>query len=98
MASNINFRIVPHSHIQGVEVVEVLLGGQVCAVIYPDRESPGSIKLVSAHFAGDLTRHGQFPDGVKMDTGEKSYPPIPFIHISFDPRTYKIGARGIERV
>lgn len=98
MGSRISFRIIPHSRIPDVEIVEVLLDGHMCASIYPDRTNEGSIKLVSAHFAGELTHNDQFPEGVKMDTGDRMIPPIPAVHISFDVRPYTIEGNTIVRL
>ncbi len=67
----ITFRAVPHDVRPGVEVLQILLDGVMCATIFPDFDRPGGIKLVSAHFAGELTRDGKFPEGVSvvMETG-----------------------------
>jgi len=93
----ISFRTVPHTARPGVEVLEILLNGKMVAAIYPDAAVPKSIKIVSAHFGGDLTQGNRFPDGVKMDTGERVSPPIPAVHITFDPRRYRMTPTGIDR-
>ena len=97
MSSRISFRVLPHSGRSGVGIVEILLDGQVCAFIHPDEEKEQSIKVVSAHFVGELTHDNKFPDGIKMDTGESTFPPIPSIHISFDPRNYEVNFDTIIR-
>lgn len=85
----IGFRVVPHRVLPDAEIVEVLLNGEVCATICQDKDSK-TIKVVSAHFTGELTHDGEFPEGVKMDTGENMFPPIPAVFISFDPRPWMI--------
>ena len=55
MSSKIEFNIRAHHTIPGAEVVEILLNGEFCACIYPDEANNG-IKLVSAHFAGEVTK------------------------------------------
>ncbi len=94
---SIAFRNVPHQIRRGVDICEISINGQVVATIYPDQDNPKSIKIVSAHFAGEVTHGNQFPEGVKMHTGEGMALPIPSIHISFDPRKYSITPDGIER-
>lgn len=95
---NVTFRITTHAVRSGVSIVEILLGGQVCAVLYPDDECEGGVKLASAHFAGDVTRDGQFPAGVRMDTGEGQFPPIPALRMQFKPQPYTITNEGIQRL
>lgn len=95
--SQINFRSTQHRYKPAVEIFEILLNGQMVATIYPDDSTPESIKIVSAHFAGELTHSNQFPEGVRIHTGEGVYPPIPAVHISFNPRRYSITPEGIER-
>lgn len=95
--SQISFRIAEHSRKPGVQILEILLDGNMVATMYPDEQNPGAVKLVSAHFAGKLTHFNQFPDGVQMDTGEGSTPPIPAIRISFDRREYYFAADTIVR-
>lgn len=54
MPGSITFRLVQHSVLPGVDIVEILLDGQVCAAIYPltrDRDNtPGvaGIRVISA--------------------------------------------------
>jgi hypothetical protein len=98
MAQRITFQVVSHARKPGVKIVEILADGQMCATIYPDETQRLGIKLVSAHFAGELTHNDEFPTGVTMQTGEDELPPIPAIFIQFDPRPYDVGARGIERI
>ncbi|MFZ2621323.1 MAG: hypothetical protein WAX85_02080 [Minisyncoccia bacterium] len=98
MNQRINFRISPHSVLKGVEIVEVLLDGKTCAVIYPDQDSDNSIGFVSAHFAGETTYNNQFPEGVKMDTGENHFPPVPAIRISFEFRNWTIDHGQMIRI
>ena len=97
MSSRISFRIVPHSVRPNVNIVEILLDNKLCASIYPDQQKEQSIKLASAHFAGELTHHNQFPEGIQMDTGERMFPPIPVVQITFDPRPYNVGLHTIIR-
>ena len=90
----ISFRIAKNTERPGFELVEILLDGKFCAAIYPQPDK--SIKLVSAHFAGDLVENG-FPDGVVMDNGNTDFPPIPAVIIRFNPRPYTITRNGIVR-
>ncbi len=73
----IQFQVVPHSRRPGVKVVEILLDGEMVAMIYPDGGK--GIKLVSTHMKGVL-----------QDDGTKSLPPIPAVLIEFDSQPYTI--------
>jgi hypothetical protein len=95
--NKISFRLKKHTEKPNVEILEILLDGNMVATIYPDEKNPASVKLVSAHFAGELTKGNQFPEGIKMETAERLFPPIPGIHITFEPRRYKIQPGGIVR-
>ena len=66
----IKFQVVPHDVLPGVETVELLLDGQMVAMIYPNDEE--GVKIVSAHF-----------DGVVEDDGVGSTPPIPHVLFRF---------------
>ena len=80
----ITFQIRLHDTRSGVEVVEILLDGQMVATIYPCGDK--SVRLVSAHFGE-----------VKQDDGSTSVLPIPLILISFDPQPYTIeGGRLVK--
>ena len=85
----ITFRVVLHSIFPHMSIVEILKDGAVCAVIYPDNGA-FDVKIVSAHFAGDLAEGDTFPRGIKMENRGNQYPPIPCIRINFDPRPYRI--------
>ncbi len=89
----IEFRIAENKERPGSKLVEILLHGNFCAALYPQPDN--SLKLISAHFAGDLVDEG-FPDGVTMDNGT-DYPPIPAVVIRLDPRPYTIGHTKIVR-
>jgi len=73
----VTFEVRPHSRKSGVRVVEILVDGEMAAVIYADGEK--GIKLVSAHMKE-----------VVQDDGSNSVPPIPTILITFDPQPYAI--------
>ena len=74
---SVEFRSAPHGLKPETTIVEILVDGEVIAVIYPDGEK--GIKLVSAHIK-DVVR----------DDGSKKIPPIPAILIDFDPQPYTI--------
>ncbi len=73
----IQFRVVPHSRRPGVQIAEIILNGEVVAVVYPDGEK--GIKLVSAHMKE-----------VRQDDGSTSLSPIPTVLIEFDPQPHTI--------
>lgn len=81
-------RLAKHQYLPNTSIIEILKDGQVCAVIYP--EGDADIKIVSAHFAGDLAEGSKFPIGIRMNNGERDHPPIPSLHVRFDPRPYSI--------
>ena len=64
-------------HITGGVVVEVLVDGEVAAVIYPEKDK--GIKIVSAHI-----------QKIVEDSGTKEVPPIPSVLVTFDPKPYSI--------
>jgi len=97
VSSKIEFKILPHKIDSKTDVVEIRLNGKFCACIYPDEVNNG-IKLVSAHFAGEVTKENKFPEGVKMDTGERNPPPIPCVKFSFHHRKYRLQSDGIVRL
>ncbi len=97
MTPKITFRITPHHIRPGVEVVEVLLDGELCATVVPDEKNDCGLKIASAHFVGELTHNNEFPTGVRMDTGETHFPPIPAVLMSFDIRAYTMEPRRIVR-
>ena len=76
---SVTFRIAKHSIRPDVQLVEVLLNGNVVAVIYPKQAEDG-INIVSAHIFGKVTE----------DNGEDSVPPIPSVGMNFRPRKYAI--------
>ena len=82
MSSQMSFRIVDHSVLPDVQIIEVLCDGEVCAAIYP--QEGREIKLVSPHMDGD----------VETDDGNKSFPPIPAVIVRFDPRPSEEGSEG----
>ena len=73
----ITFRTALHNIKAGVEIVEILLDGQVVAVVYPEDED--GIKVVSAHFAIQ-----------SLNNGFNNRPPVPSIDVVFRPRRYTI--------
>lgn len=75
--------------------VDILKDGQLCATIYPNGD--GGIKIVSAHFAGDLAVGTEFPAGVTMDNGSDPRIPIPAVLIRFDPQAYTIDDGKLHR-
>lgn len=80
---SVTFRLAPHFSTSSVKVVEILLDGAVCGVIYPRERG---IEVVSAHIAA-----------IDQSTGEGTWPPIPSVEISFDPRPYRIvGGRIVK--
>ncbi|KKW45550.1 MAG: hypothetical protein UY96_C0019G0016 [Parcubacteria group bacterium GW2011_GWB1_56_8] len=68
----IGFRVVPHSILPGVQIVEVLVDGEVGGVVYPAGEK--AIRIVSAHIAETATDEG-FDGEVVEDDGTKSWQP-----------------------
>lgn len=84
----IAFRITHHAVRRGIEIVEILYNGEVCAVMYPKLEEDG-IKITSAHF--DLTR------GVRVVSNEGEKLPIPEIFVTFEPRPFRIEDGKIVR-
>ncbi|OGY97512.1 MAG: hypothetical protein A3A43_02010 [Candidatus Liptonbacteria bacterium RIFCSPLOWO2_01_FULL_56_20] len=90
----IGFRVVPHSILPGVQIVEVLVDGEVGGVVYPAGEK--AIRIVSAHIAETATDEG-FDGEVVEDDGTKSDPPIPTVYVRFDPSPYEIrGSRIVK--
>lgn len=80
----ISFRVTEHSRKPGTPIVEILLDGVVCAAVYPD--GPKGVQVISAHLAA--FRH---------DDGTGAYPPIPSVHLEFDPKPYSITGGRLER-
>lgn len=76
----INFTLRPHGLKPGVWTTEVLLDGEMVAIIYPDEDR--GIKIISAHIDG--------AHGVVEDDGTGDQPPIPHVSMRFDPRPYTI--------
>lgn len=91
----LTFRLALHRALPDVQVVEVLHRGEICGVIYPD--GPKGMKIISAHFAGDLAEGENFPDSISMDNGERTSPPIPSVSIEFDPRPFSFQSHKIVR-
>lgn len=83
LRSNISFRSIGHSIKPGVEIVEVLLDGHVCAVIYPGLNG---FRIVSAHMVM-----------VEERSGEGEVPPIPSVEVSLDPRPFWIEDGKLKR-
>lgn len=75
--SKMGFRIAPHGSKPDTRVVEILVDGMVCGVIYPKEDK--TIELISAHI-----KEYAFSDG------SNHYPPIPSLSICFDPMPYTI--------
>jgi hypothetical protein len=73
----IKFRIAKHHVLEGLEVVEVLIDGNTCAVIYP--AGPEGLRLISAHMT-DVTHS----DGRDQEV------PLPEVTILFRPEPYTI--------
>jgi len=83
--TEISFRVKEHMLRPGVQILEILAGGEVCGVIYPGEGK--SITLVSAHFAG-----------MKCASGAGSIFPIPSVSVAFNPSPYKIEAGKIVKL
>ena len=88
----ISFRITEHLVSPGMNLVEILLDGNVVGAVYP---KDNSISIISAHFS-----EKEFPkdfDGeVVEDNGENKFPPIPSINIIFKPRKYYFIGKRIQ--
>jgi len=90
----IDFRVVPHSLIPSVKIVEILESGMVIGCICPEEEK--SIRVVSAHFAESSTDEG-FAGAVVEDDGSDSPLPIPAHIIRFEPSPWTIeGGRVVK--
>ncbi len=88
----ITFRPAQHS-VFSVGIVEVLLDGNVIAVIYP---SDKGIRIVSAHF--ESSRGDELTPTVEVNNGKADFPPIPSIAVQFDPQPYHITQGKLVRV
>lgn len=91
----IEFRLAPHNINTSVNIVEILVDGMVCGVIYP--EEPKGIKVVSAHIK-ETTTENDFTGQVIEDNGSTSWPPIPSVSIRFEPSPYFISGGKIVRL
>ncbi len=80
------FRLAKHSVRPNVELVEIILNGDVVGAIYPNKDG---IVVVSAHFSTKNVPEG-FDGEVIEDSVEGSFPPIPSAKITFKPRKYII--------
>ena len=80
----VTFDIHEHSLRPGVQIVDVLLDGNMVATIYPAGDK--SIKLASAHIVE-----------VVEDDGSESLLPIPEVRIRFDPQPYAIEGNRLVR-
>lgn len=92
--ANISFRIKPHSVYKDRQVVEILVGGQVNGVIYPDEKAHG-IKIVSAHMKEEI--EPGFHGVVIADDGKTSFPPIPSLRVEFRSSSYFITKDGLVK-
>lgn len=74
---SVEFQVRQHDFKSGVQVIEILVDGEMVAILYPEGEK--GVKLVSAHM-----------EEVVEDDGTESIPPIPAIWVRFNPRPYTI--------
>lgn len=88
-------RAKPHTLIRNRTVIEILQDGEVCGVIYP---SDTGVKIVSAHFGGEIDIRTRFPTGISMDDGRHSNPPIPHVTIDFEVQPYRIAGGRIVKI
>lgn len=91
----VEFKIQPHSVTPGLEIVEILVDGEMVGGIYPYGEK--GIKVVSAHFTEIETDEG-FDGEVVIDSGKSSWPPIPSVLITLDPQAWYIAGGEIKKV
>ncbi len=93
MDSEITFRMGKHSLYPHPDIVEILVNGQVCGVIYGKEGK--TVGIVSAHFVGEPT-YGVMPSGIKMEKTPK-LPLIPRLLVSFDPQPYHLEGHRVVR-
>ncbi|MBI4709376.1 MAG: hypothetical protein HY764_04200 [Candidatus Portnoybacteria bacterium] len=91
---SVELRITKHA-ITGVNIVEVLVDGNVAGIIYPNGQK--AIKIISAHIK-DTEVEDKFFGTLIEDKGEKEWPPIPAVRISFEPSPYTIIGRKIIKL
>ena len=91
----VEFKIQPHSVTPGLELVEIIVDGEVVGAIYPQGEK--GIRVVSAHFTEIETDEG-FEGEVVIDSGRSSWPPIPSVFITLDPQALYIAGGEIKKV
>jgi len=89
----ITFALKPHSVLPGENTVEILFDGKVIGAIYPDRTKPNGIKVVSVHMQ-EKTKEPDFSGEVVIDDGQRSFPPIPSVNITFVSSGWFIDERG----
>lgn len=82
----VSFRLAEHSIYPGVQVVEVLVGGEVVGAIYPRGDK--GIMLVSAHIESKEIEEGF--TGEVIEDARRVWPPIPALVITFNPSPYTI--------
>lgn len=80
----VEFRIKEHQS-SPRKVVELVIDGNVIAVIYPEGEQ--GIRILSAHYDGEPF----------FNNGEMTFPPIPSVHAKFQPRKWAILGNKIVR-
>ncbi len=82
---SVDFVVRDHSILPDTKIVEILVNGEVAAVIYPDGLQ--GVKLVSPHISK-----------VTQKDGSADLPPIPAILIDFDPKPYIIEDGKIKKI
>lgn len=95
--SEVRFEIKPHSVRPNTQVVEVWIDGACCATITPGEVGEKTIRVMSAHFAGDRGVL-EFPTGTKMAPVGALRIPIPVLQVAFDIRPYRIEGDQLIRL
>lgn len=90
----ISFRIAEHQVHRGVQIVELLLEGDVIGVIYPHEEQ--AIRIASAHVSERALEPG-FAGEVVAEDPARAWPPIPSFLVRFDPSPYEIVGNRIVK-
>lgn len=88
------FRLKQHTVLPDIQVVEILVQGEVAGVIYPTEDG---IRLVSAHVVESKTEDG-FAGEVLADDNADRWPPIPSFDVTFRVSPYTIVGNTIIRI
>lgn len=91
----IEFKIDRHHIYPNVRIVQILIDGAFVGAVYP--EGRKRIKIVSAHFE-ETTIDRDFAGEVNEFDGSESWPPIPSVHIKFNPGPYEIRGNKIVKL